>query len=116
MEFPEGFKRKEYIAVWYSDLARFASKHFGCEIEMHGVLDFPNQDTYFTMPVPSDREWEYVWDENLLTYVTAPERGNEIRAELAGKVTDALTLDILLDLLYDDGVIPSGEYLVTVWW
>jgi hypothetical protein len=116
MDLPDGFKRKEYIEVWYADLGKIASKHFGCSIEMHDVLDHPSQDSYHKLEVPSDRDWEYIWDEETLEYVADPNRGTNFRAELADGVTSSLTLDLMLDLLYDDGIIPAGDYLITIWW
>ena len=116
MDLPEGFQSKTYIKVWYSDLGRLAAKHFNCSIEMHNVLDYPSQDTYYTPNVPSDRDWTYVWNEEQEVYIDSPDRGNEIRRELASGNSNSLTLEVLLDLLYEDSVIPSGEYLVTVWW
>lgn len=116
MDLPESFKSKTYIEVWYSDLGEFASKHFNCDFRMADVLDYPSQDTYHTITVPTDRDWEDVWNEELVTYEINPNRGAEIRAELAEGNAGSLSLDSMMDLMYDDGIIPAGEYLITVWW
>lgn len=116
MDLPKNFKKKEYIEIWYSDLGRFFGEYFGCKFEMHGLLDHPSQNSYFTYEVPSYRDWEWEWNEEMKKQIDNPNKGDEIRAALKNGDTSEASMEALLDILHDNGVIPTGDYLVTVWW
>lgn len=120
MELPRGFARKEYIEIWYSDLAKICEKHFGGELDMAVVMDFPSQDTYRTVTVPSYRDWAIDWESGDYDN-DSPELIAKIRQELTYGVSrnsekTSVSIEAILDLLHEDGIIPTGNYLITVWW
>lgn len=120
MNLPEGFKQKTYFEIGFSELAKVSEKHFGGELDMAVVLDFPGQDSYRTASVPSDREWAIDWDSDNYEG-DSPELIARIKEELAQGIDRTnretpVSLEAILDLLHDDGVIPAGEYLITIWW
>ena len=119
MNLPENFRKKTYIEIWYSDLAEVSEKHFGGKLDMAVVMDFPSQDSYRTVTVPSDREWAIDWES--AGYDESPELIAKIREELAVGVSRStgkcrVGVESLLDLLHEDGIIPAGDYLITIWW
>ena len=119
IEASEIFKTKTYIEVWESDLSKFVSEFYGLPWRLQQQGDAMGQNTYLKIDVSSEgTDWESPeeCEQKLQEWRALPKPEGWEEVMNFERDHQALSVDVVLWDLCRKGIIPEGEYLITVWW
>jgi hypothetical protein len=117
MQLPEGFEQKNYIQVNYDDLDTLIKSHYGIDYRTMDGLFEPHNDTYHTITVNGgevdEADGETFFDDDSLLSETE----QTIESMKQGEEPDEFSYPsphAMLNMLNREGIVPAGEYLLTV--
>ena len=116
------FKTITYREIWYGDLERAMKEIYNIDVELSVMLDNPGQNTYFTYNVDGESEFEDIDDESMYNEWLETGEMDSLGpyvisyANQSHKYFGEIGVRHLLHRLFMDDHIPSGKYLMTVWW
>lgn len=115
----EIFQVKSYIEVWESDLSRFVSEFYGRPWRLQQQDGGLSQNTYLKEWVFSSGAdgWCGIEEETLAAWLALPvPASGDWSGVMEFERRHYLNVRLVLWDLCRKDVIPSGEYLITVWW
>lgn len=113
------FQEKTYFEVWESDLSEFVARTYGRPWRLQQQGDMLGQNTYLKIDVSqegtdfSDAEEA---EKELQAWLALPHPGDGWKEVMDFERDQGLSVEIILWDLCRQGIIPEGEYLITVWW
>jgi hypothetical protein len=114
MEFPA--ETKTYQEIFASDFNKYIEKTFKTDYHYADTMDYPGQDTYRTYSIGDNSCGDtYCWNEDW-TEETEFDLVRMFYDLHNGERHKRPTPDELLEGMYQMGMIPSGNYLFTIWW
>lgn len=124
---------KAVFVVWEGELSKLIGKHYGKPYKIQQQGDMMSNDSYFTVEVGPDMEFEIddwaaddtdeVIEAKAIAQIAAwqakecpPEHKGTYSEELWWEREGYMPYDILLWDLNRKGLIPAGDYLIEVMW
>lgn len=105
---------------WYSDLEKLVKQVYNEDIRLLDLLFEPSQNSYYEYTINGNSELTTVGDDAIVQkWIDNPgQTVFDVSDVTEIDWTNTVQLDVnhILYRLYIDDIIPSGEYVMTVWW
>lgn len=116
---PLAFTSRTYHLIAHLELDRFATEHYGRPYSVVAALEATNGTDYAVQASTDHRAWEQPHGQDGAQLVTRPgpdpDEQQAIEDWRAGQASEPHPSAVLSDLA-DRGLVPAGEFLISVSW